>query len=545
MKKQSLKEKTILHNKYIIEKCIGTGGFGITYLVKSQINGKNYAIKEFYPSDFAYREEFTNSNNIRVVPDKVEFFQKEKARCLQEAKVLSELSYLDGIVEFIESFQENNTVYLVMQYIDGITLKDYLSYNGTFNYKEIVLHLKPILTSLARMHKRGYVHRDISPDNIMIGTDNKFYLIDFGATWIDNSRFESDEEYTKSQTVILKNGYAPPEQYIKDGNTGSWSDVYAISALIYMAISGVRPVESIARLQGRSLSSLMALTNTSASNSSQNIDILKSISKNQNNSKQILLEWQENVIMKGMSLDISDRYKDAGELLDALLVDPYEYNHTPAPGYNRPKNNNMKQPSKPSKSSNINYTPNPNQASKNKSNNRKKAILIVIPVVIILVVIGILIAKNMNSKESENVVSTGSNSTDNSQDDSNSNNSIFNWNGNKDNSSSENDTDENSGDNTSSEDSNSENDTGSEGENSDSTTDSENSDNSSEENVVETVTMISVKNKSLSSAKKKIKKLDNSIKIKVVKKYNSNYKKGKVYQQSIVKNTTFNKGSLK
>lgn len=239
---------TVLNGKYTVGKVIGEGGFGITYLGLDNVLEMRVAIKEFYPNGFVTRES-NNTSSVTIYEGKKQNdFEKWRDNFLKEAKNLARFSGLSGIVEVREFFSENNTVYIVMEYVDGITLKDYLkNAGGKIPLDQVLRMMEPIMRSLAKVHESGLIHRDISPDNIMINKNGEMKLLDFGAAR------DISENGDKSLSILLKPGYAPEEQYRTRGSQGPWTDVYAISATIYKCITGQTPIESMERLRNDDL----------------------------------------------------------------------------------------------------------------------------------------------------------------------------------------------------------------------------------------------------------------------------------------------------
>lgn len=241
---------TILAGKYLVGKVIGEGGFGISYLGIDINLDLPVAIKEYYPNGFVTRE----SNHTTYVSLYSGKSQNDVAKWrdgfLNEAKNLAKFSNLNGIVEVRDYFTENNTAYIVMEYIDGITLKQYLKQNGgKIPVDQTFEMMKPVIKSLSKVHDSGMIHRDISPDNIMITKYGGMKLLDFGAA----REFAGNAE--KSLSIMLKPGYAPEEQYRTHGQQGPWSDVYAVTATIYKCITGVTPPESMERMRADTLKS--------------------------------------------------------------------------------------------------------------------------------------------------------------------------------------------------------------------------------------------------------------------------------------------------
>ncbi|MCD8021076.1 MAG: protein kinase [Clostridiales bacterium] len=242
-----LKSGIILANRYQLLQVIGEGGFGITYKGFDQLLAIRVAIKEYYPQGFVTRDNRYNEFLTVTQHKYADEFQRGKAKFLEEARTLARFTNEEGIVRIMDFFEANNTAYIVMEYLSGINLKDYLNQAGTFSVDEILSLLKPVMESLYVVHQTGLIHRDISPDNIMLLDDGKVKLMDFGAAR-DYTEFGQ-----KSQSVVLKHGYAPAEQYQTHGVQGPWTDIYALSATIYKCITGKRPEESIQRLMGDTL----------------------------------------------------------------------------------------------------------------------------------------------------------------------------------------------------------------------------------------------------------------------------------------------------
>ena len=247
--RRHLTPRTILKGKYLVGKVIGEGGFGITYIGYDLDLEIRVAIKEFCPRDFAARD---ITDGLTILPfdrESAEFFQAEKEKFINEAKRLGKFRGEQGIVSVQDYFQENGTAYIVMEYIDGITLKNFQSMIGTSMEVEKVLNLmKPVMEGLAKLHENGVIHRDISPDNIMIDTaKEKIYLIDFGTA--REVRFQEE----RSLSVYKKGGYTPIEQQTSHGKQGPWTDVYALCATIYRCITGKSIPEVNNRLVGDAL----------------------------------------------------------------------------------------------------------------------------------------------------------------------------------------------------------------------------------------------------------------------------------------------------
>ena len=233
---------TILNDKFYVGKALGEGGFGITYIGFDTRLDMKVAIKEFYPNGCVTRNHTVSSDVVDSTTDeRKDFFLKGKTRFLQEAKMLAKFCDEPGIVGVRDFFEENNTAYIIMEFLDGITLKDHLKTNGLLSAEKTVELLMPVMMSLKKVHEQGMIHRDISPDNIML-VGNKVKLLDFGA-----ARNVSANE-NKSLSIMLKPGYAPEEQYRSKGNQGPWTDIYALCATMYKCITGITPDDSTQRV---------------------------------------------------------------------------------------------------------------------------------------------------------------------------------------------------------------------------------------------------------------------------------------------------------
>lgn len=237
-----LKPGVMLAGKILIGAALGEGGFGITYVGRDINLNMNVAVKEYFPAGFANRSN-TVSSSVGTSPtgDKHEFYVKGKDRFLKEAQILARFAAEPGIVGILDFFEANNTAYIVMEFLDGVDLKGHIAKNGLLSPKSAIHLLRPAMESLQKVHTQSLIHRDISPDNIMV-CGSKVKLLDFGA-----ARSVSAEA-NKSLSVVLKPGYAPEEQYRSRGNQGPWTDVYAMCATIYKCTTGVTPDDATQRM---------------------------------------------------------------------------------------------------------------------------------------------------------------------------------------------------------------------------------------------------------------------------------------------------------
>lgn len=238
----SLQRNTGLIGRYVIQEVLGQGGFGITYLGIDKLYGNKVAIKEYYPQKIAMRKaQYEDVVTVTSIEEKNNY-DKGKKRFLDEAQVMARFNKNEGIVKILDFFEANNTAYIVMEYLEGITLKQYLGKYGVLQFRNLIEMMLPLLEALIEIHSQGLIHRDISPDNIMVQHNSKLKLMDFGAAR------DYTESGNKSLTVILKPGYAPPEQYQTHGVQGPWTDIYALCATIYKCLTGITPPDAIARV---------------------------------------------------------------------------------------------------------------------------------------------------------------------------------------------------------------------------------------------------------------------------------------------------------
>lgn len=284
---------SVLMGKYLVGRVLGEGGFGITYIGWDLILDRKVAIKEFYPQGIVNRE-LTHHSTVVSCIGKEEFIEKEKEGFIKEAKTMAKLGNIPGIVTMHDVFAQNGTVYIVMDYVEGKTLKAYVKENGNrLSAKTAISLLEPIFGALQKIHEKGLIHRDISPDNIMLRPDGTAVLLDFGAARQMSVAGE------RSLTVNLKHGYAPMEQYQTRGVQGPWTDVYALSATIYRLITGRVPPSAADRI----IEDDLPLPSTLGAD---------------------ILPRQEEALMKGLAIRTADRTLNISELWEGLSQAPAE-----------------------------------------------------------------------------------------------------------------------------------------------------------------------------------------------------------------------------
>ena len=295
-----MRPAAILNERYVIGRALGHGGFSVTYLAWDALLLHKVAIKEYLPSEYATRR--PGESRLTIFSGKEgEYFQFGKEKFLDEAKRLSAFQNEDGIVHVYDCFSANETAYLVMEYLDGITLSEYLkketavSPQGRIAPEKAISMLTPVMLSLQRVHDSGMIHRDIAPDNIMLLKDGGVRLIDFGAAR------HAVHDCGKSMTVIIKDGYSPEEQYNSHGVQGPAADVYALSATLYQMITGITPPGAIER--GEYLQK-------------HKRDMLPPPSK----FNKAVTKTQDTAILNGMALHTQDRTQSVAELYEELTA---------------------------------------------------------------------------------------------------------------------------------------------------------------------------------------------------------------------------------
>lgn len=243
-----LKIGSVISGRYIIGKSLGSGGFGITYIAWDSMTKKAVAIKEYFPSESVVRDR--DSNYLRVTDENhIRRFESGKRKAIEESRCLAALDNIESVADVYDCIEENNTAYIIMEYLEGITLKELLNEREVLSFPEALKIITPVMDSLSRVHKTGLIHRDISPDNIFICNDGKIKILDFGS-----ARYSMSEN-EKTYTIVLKHGFAPVEQYSAHSSQGPWTDVYAVAATLYKMITGKRPMDSLERVNNDTLPS--------------------------------------------------------------------------------------------------------------------------------------------------------------------------------------------------------------------------------------------------------------------------------------------------
>ena len=243
-----LPPQTILYGKYLVGRVLGQGGFGITYIGWDLALERKVAIKEYYPSGQVSRQPgtqqltwYTNENARTAQESGMEMF-------LKEARKMSRVDEIPGVVRVRDLFRENDTAYIVMDFVEGQTLKNRLKETGPMSWDQAKEIFYPAIRAMEEVHKAGIIHRDLSPDNLMLTPDGKVKILDLGAAK------DLSINSGVSSMQVAKGGFSPFEQYTQRGGSGPWTDVYSMAATIYYTLTGKLPPAAIDRIEEDTIS---------------------------------------------------------------------------------------------------------------------------------------------------------------------------------------------------------------------------------------------------------------------------------------------------
>lgn len=239
---------TILAGKYLVGRALGQGGFGITYIGWDIALERKVAIKEYYPSGQVSRSPGTRNLTWYTTEQANEARKSGMEMFLKEARKMVKVDGIPGIVRVLELFQENGTAYIIMEFVEGETLKARLAKTGPLSWSQTKEIFAPVIHAMTQVHKAGLIHRDISPDNLMLAPDGGVRVLDLGAAKDLNINSGA------SSMQVAKSGFSPLEQYIQRGNSGPWTDVYAMGATIYYTLTGKLPPNAVDRLNHDAIS---------------------------------------------------------------------------------------------------------------------------------------------------------------------------------------------------------------------------------------------------------------------------------------------------
>ena len=282
-----LPRETVLHGRYRIQDVIAEGGMGIVYLGYDPVLETKVSIKEYFPRRYAMR--MPGRADLQIYAgSSAEIFQTELEKFIKEARTLARFGTLDSIVSVKDFFYENETGYMVMEYVEGETVKQLVDKEGRMEPLAVLRLMKPVLDCLSVIHREKLLHRDIAPDNLIHREDGRLVLIDFGT-----ARFLSADD-EKTMTIYYKSGYSAGEQYAPHTEKGPYTDVYGICTTMYFMLTGVSPEESVRRILHDRVVPLSKY---------RDIDLPDSA---------------KNAIVKGMAVDIRKRYADVDQLCKDL-----------------------------------------------------------------------------------------------------------------------------------------------------------------------------------------------------------------------------------
>lgn len=279
---------SVLKQRYVLGRVLGDGGFGITYIGYDKALKRKVAVKEFFPNECVTRQ----SGDTKVTPlsgERGERYMSGLKSFQEEAQRLANLGSVEGVVNVYDVFADNGTAYIVMEYLSGDTVAQMVEKSKVLGFGKTMNIIVPILRSLVKIHKAGIIHRDISPQNIIRTKEGKIVLIDFGAAR------QNSFSMSKSVSIVLKQGYAPIEQYDNKLEQNSWTDVYAVAATMYYMLTGVTPDFANTRLLSDSLLPISQL-------------------------REGLPPQLDDILKRALAVRPEDRTQTAQQLLDELMT---------------------------------------------------------------------------------------------------------------------------------------------------------------------------------------------------------------------------------
>lgn len=281
-----LLEGSQLNHRYKVQRVIAEGGMGLVYFGFDEVLQTQVSIKEFFPRKYSMRQ---GGKELRPYEGEAEeFFKSGLEKFINEARTLARFGSYDSVVSTRDFFYENNTGYIVMDYIDGLTVRELIEKEGKMKPERVLALMKPVLYAMSAIHEAGLLHRDIAPDNLILRSNGSLVLIDFGT-----ARFLNDDE-EKTMTIYYKSGYSASEQYAPDMEKGPFTDLYGICATMYYMLTGIKPQESIQRILKDRVVPLENFHNIS------------------------LEKEKKELIMQGMAIQSSKRIKNVDVLYEEL-----------------------------------------------------------------------------------------------------------------------------------------------------------------------------------------------------------------------------------
>ena len=281
---RQLPSGTLLQERYVLGRALGAGGFGITYLGWDLKLERRVAVKEYFPTAFLKRETSVTLDVTCYTASGQEAYTKGREQFLREARTMAALEKIPQMVRVLDFFPEHNTAYIIMEFLEGQTLKEITQAQGPCSAQVLLPMLEPVIRAMESMHQANIIHRDISPDNLMLLSNGTVKLMDFGCA--------RDIQGEVTMTAMLKEGFAPYEQYSGHGQ-GPWSDLYSLCATIYYCLTGKVPPSAMKRGEP---DPLIPPSRLGAE----------------------LTEQQERALLKGLAVRAAERWQSMGELYGAL-----------------------------------------------------------------------------------------------------------------------------------------------------------------------------------------------------------------------------------
>lgn len=285
---------SLKQGEYMVGRKLGNGGFGITYIGLDTTLLQTVAIKEYFPIGIVQREG-KESNNVSLIDERYrQDYDKGLQSFLREGRILAQFSNLTAVAGVKQFFHENNTAYLAMEYVDGISVREYVQQYGAIEPDQALNMISQVIMDLQTIHSRQVLHRDVSADNLIITRNGKLKLIDFGST---RQGFAQDYYTT---TILCKQGYSAIEQYSTGKNQGPWTDIYGLCASLYYMLTGNVPDNAPDRIQHDRVVPVAAMPQIA------------------------LTRDQKQAIDKGIAVNVDDRFKTMAELYFALFGEHLE-----------------------------------------------------------------------------------------------------------------------------------------------------------------------------------------------------------------------------
>ena len=285
---------SLKQGEYMVGRKLGNGGFGITYIGLDTTLLQTVAIKEYFPIGIVQREG-KESNNVSLIDERYrQDYDKGLQSFLREGRILAQFSNLTAVAGVKQFFHENNTAYLAMEYVDGISVREYVQQYGAIEPEQALNMISQVIMDLQTIHSRQVLHRDVSADNLIITRNGKLKLIDFGST---RQGFAQDYYTT---TILCKQGYSAIEQYSTGKNQGPWTDIYGLCASLYYMLTGNVPDNAPDRIQHDRVVPVAGMKELA------------------------LTPEQKRAIDKGIAVSVDDRFKTMAELYYALYGERLE-----------------------------------------------------------------------------------------------------------------------------------------------------------------------------------------------------------------------------